>query len=206
MKWLCRVLFVVYATSIQAQPKVPVQPMAVATLSTTTKMINFRLSWNQTEVVDSTMVAVFLSRDTVPALYRRTKPIDTVSFSIPDDTTTYRFLLVSVRRGLASLPANVNYFFNADVYYQPTGIAIYPSDTTVLPGATVQYCGFLKFNDGTILIRQREKSVPKCVEYYNNKVPVASRRSGGAKQRIADKICLKWEVTGGKIEQEVCIP
>jgi hypothetical protein len=194
---------------VQAQTKVPLQPLAIASLSTTTKTINFRLSWKQTQVVDSTMVAVFLSRDTVPVLYRKTKPIDTVSFNIPDDTTTYRFLLVSIRRGLASPPANVNYFFNADVYYQPVALDLYPKDTvTVNAGETVQFCAFMKFNDGTIALRNREKSIPKCVEYYNT-IPVATRTSGRAKQRAADKLCVRWVMpTGsvGTITPEICSP
>lgn len=209
MKRLFCLIFVICAASVQAQTKVPLQPLAIASLSTTTKTINFRLSWKQTQVVDSTMVAVFLSRDTVPVLYRKTKPIDTVSFNIPDDTTTYRFLLVSIRRGLASPPANVNYFFNADVYYQPVALDLYPKDTvTVNAGETVQFCAFMKFNDGTIALRNREKSIPKCVEYYNT-IPVATRTSGRAKQRAADKLCVRWVMpTGsvGTITPEICSP
>jgi hypothetical protein len=208
MKWLYSLLLV-SATSLSAQTKAPLRPSAIATMSAATKTINFKLSWTQTSVVDSTMVAVFLSRDTVPVLYRRTKPIDTVSFTIPDDTTTYRFLLVSIRRGLASLPANVNYFFNADVYYQPVGLDIYPKDTiTVNAGETVQFCAFLKFNDGTTLFRQREKDIPKCVQYYNA-LPAASKWIGGAKQRTADKLCIRWQLAAGdmgSIVPEVCSP
>ena len=208
MKRLFSMLLLVSATSLSAQTKAPSKPLAIASLSSATKTINFKLSWTQTEVVDSTMVAVFLSKDTVPVLYRRTKPIDTVSFNIPDDTTTYRFLVVSVRRGLSSPPANVNYFFNADVYYQPAGLELYPKDTvTVLAGGTVQFCAFMKFNDGTILFRQREKDIPKCVEYYNT-IPAASRWVGGAKQRKADKLCVLWKVPEGQgtIVPEVCTP
>ena len=204
MKWLFSLLFVC-ATTLNAQTRTPRQPLAIATLSSTTKTINFKLSWTQTQVVDSTMVAVFLSRDTVPVLYRRTKPIDTISFSIPDDTTTYRFLIISIRRGLASLPANVNYFFNADVYYQPVGLDLYPKDTVfVKEKESVQFCAFLKFNDGTTLFRQREKNIPKCVEYYNA-LPATIKWVGGAKQRAADKLCINWQTTGGgTITPEVC--
>jgi hypothetical protein len=212
MKWLFSLLLLVSATTLQAQerqrrgePPVPLQPVAVATLSAATKMINFRLSWNQTEVVDSTMVAIFLSRDSVPVLYRRTKPIDTVSFSIPDDTTTYRFLLVSVRRGLASLPANVNYFFNADQYYKLTGIQVVPKNPTVLPGAKIQFCALLEFNDGSIILRDKDKVIPACVTEYN-KIDVALRKPIGARLRNANKTCVRWEVTGGTIEPEVCTP
>ena len=202
-------LLLVCATTLHAQTKAPLQPLAIASLSSTTKTINFRLSWKQTQVVDSTMVAVFLSRDTVPVLYRKTKPIDTVSFTIPDDTTTYRFLLVSIRRGLASSPANVNYFFNADVYYQPLSLVFYPKDTVIVnAGESVQFCAFLKFNDGTIALRGREKSIPKCVEYYNT-IPVVTRTSSGAKQRAADKLCVKWTSplwSVGTITPEICSP
>ena len=209
MKRLFSVLLLVGATTLNAQTQMPSQPLATATLSTTTKTINFRLSWKQTQVVDSTMVAVFLSRDTIPVLYRKTKPIDTVSFNIPDDTTTYRFLLVSIRRGLASPPANANYFFNADVYYQPLALVFYPKDTVIVnAGESVQFCAFLKFNDGTIALRGREKSIPKCVEYYNT-IPVATRTSSGAKQRAADKLCVKWTSplwSVGTITPEICSP
>jgi hypothetical protein len=209
MKRLFSMLLLVSATSLSAQTKAPSKPLAIASLSSTTKTINFRLSWKQTQVVDSTMVAVFLSRDTVPVLYRKTKPIDTVSFTIPDDTTTYRFLLVSIRRGLASSPANVNYFFNADVYYQPLSLVFYPKDTVIVnAGESVQFCAFLKFNDGTIALRGREKSIPKCVEYYNT-IPVVTRTSSGAKQRAADKLCVKWTSplwSVGTITPEICSP
>ena len=73
MKRLFSMLLLVSATSLSAQTKAPSKPLAIASLSSTTKTINFRLSWKQTQVVDSTMVAVFLSRDTVPVLYRKTK-------------------------------------------------------------------------------------------------------------------------------------
>jgi hypothetical protein len=187
----------------------PISPITSVSLSSTSKTINFRIRWSQLQQVDSTMIAVYFSKDLLPIVYRRTKSPDTVSVTIPNDTTTYKFLLVNIRRGLASSPANVNYFFNADVYYQPVGLDLYPKDTvTVNAGGTVQFCAFMKFNDGTIALRNREASIPKCVEYYNT-IPVATRTSGGAKQRAADKLCVKWVVpTGsvGTITPEVCTP
>lgn len=205
-------LFIIslYTTPMYAQTIAgPISPITSVSLSSTSKTINFRIRWSQLQQVDSTMIAVYLSRESFPIVYRRAKSPDTVSVTIPDDTTTYKFLLVNIRRGLASPPANVNYFFNADVYYQPVGLDLYPKDTvTVNAGGTVQFCAFMKFNDGTIALRNREASISKCVEYYNT-IPVATRTSGGAKQRAADKLCVKWVVpTGsvGTITPEVCTP
>lgn len=203
MKRLFSMLLLAGATTLHAQTKAPLQPLAIASLSSATKTINFKLSWTQTQVVDSTMVAVFLSRDTVPVLYRKTKPIDTVSFNIPDDTTTYRFLLVSVRRGLASLPANINYFFNADVYYKLTNIQVVPKNPTVLPGASIQFCALLEFNDGSIVLRDKDTAIPACVTEYN-KIDTSLRKPIGARLRNANKVCLQWQATGGTIENETC--
>jgi hypothetical protein len=204
-KWLF--IMCLYAIPLHAQTIAgPTSPIASASLSSTSKTINFRIRWSQLQQVDSTMIAVYLSRESLPIVYRRAKSPDTVSVTIPNDTTTYKFLLVNIRRGLASPPANVNYFFNADVYYQPTGLELYPKDTvTVQAGGTIQFCAFMKFNDGTIALRNRETSIPKCVEYYNT-IPVATRTSGGAKQRAADKLCIKWQAVVGTITPEVCTP
>jgi hypothetical protein len=205
MKWLYSIILAfVFSATVDAQP---IRPVASVSMLTASRQIAFRLSWMQREAVDSTLVAVFLSNDTVPILYRRAQSPDTIKFTIPDDTTTYRFLLLNVRRNIVSAPANVNFYFNADVYYQPVGLELYPKDTvTVLAGGTVQFCAFMKFNDGTILFRQREKDIPKCVEYYNT-IPAASRWVGGAKQRKADKLCVLWQATGGgTIVPEVCTP
>jgi hypothetical protein len=155
------------------------------------------------------MVAVFLSRDTVPVLYRRTKPIDTVSFSIPDDTTTYRFLLVSIRRGLSSPPANVNFYFNADNYYKLTRLHVKPDSVQITdsipgPGRTRQFCAFLEYNDGSIVMRDKDRTIPDCLTEYG-KFPVALRKTVGARQRNANTVCLNWQaVGGGTIQNETC--
>lgn len=202
-------LLLVCATTLNAQTKAPLQPLAIASLSSTTKTINFRLSWTQTQVVDSTMVAVFLSRDTVPVLYRKTKPIDTVSFNIPDDTTTYRFLLVSVRRGLSSPPANVNFYFNADNYYKLTRLHVKPDSVRITdsipgPGRTRQFCAFLEYNDGSIVMRDKDRTISDCLTEYG-KFPVALRKTVGARQRNANTVCLNWQaVGGGTIQNETC--
>ena len=207
-KWLFIILL--YTTPMYAQTIAgPISPITSVSLSSTSKTINFRIRWSQLQQVDSTMIAVYLSKDLLPIVYRRAKSPDTVSVTIPDDTTTYKFLLVNIRRGLASSPANVNYFFNADVYYQPLSLVFYPKDTVIVnAGESVQFCAFLKFNDGTIALRGREKSIPKCVEYYNT-IPVATRTSSGAKQRAADKLCVKWTSplwSVGTITPEICSP
>ena len=207
MKRLFSLLFVC-ATTLNAQTKAPLQPLAIASLSSATKTINFRLSWTQTQVVDSTMVAVFLSRDTLPVLYRKTKPIDTVSFNIPDDTTTYRFLLVSIRRGLSSPPANVNFYFNADNYYKLTRLHVKPDsvkkDTLSTSNRTVQFCAFLEYNDGSIVMRDKDRTIPDCLVEYG-KFPVTLRKTVGARQRNANTVCLNWQaVGGGTIQNETC--
>jgi hypothetical protein len=204
MKWLSSILLaLVISTTAYAQP---IRPVASVSMLTASRQIAFQLSWVQREAVDSTMVAVFLSNDTVPVLYRRTQSPDTIRFTIPTDTTTYRFLLVNVRRNIASPPANVNFYFDADKYYVPSGLSVYPKTVTVDSTNTtrqVQFCAFIKFADGTTVIRDRDLVIPKCIEYYNT-IPVDQRSTGGAKQRVANKMCLQWTTNGGTIENEVC--
>jgi hypothetical protein len=203
------ILLLFSTTDLHAQIKVPDNPLAIATLSSTTKTINFRLSWNQTEVVDSTMVAVFLSRDSVPVLYRKTKPIDTVSFSIPDDTTTYKFVFLSVRRGLASLPANVNFYFDAEKYYNIVSVEVQPRTIELLVGQTIQVCPFFIFNDGSVVMRNQDKDKVGCMTKYLNLYGEPLRKSIGARLRIANKECLIWETTDSTVATvvpEVCIP
>ena len=204
MKWLSSILLsLVISTTTYAQP---IRPVASVSMLTASRQIAFQLRWTQREAVDSTMVAVFLSSDTVPILYRRTQSPDTIRFTIPTDTTTYRFLLVNVRRNIVSSPANVNFYFDADAYYVPSGLSVYPKTVTIDSTSTtrqVQFCAFVKFADGTTVMRDRDLVIPKCIEYYNT-IPVEQRSTGGAKQRVANKMCLQWSTTGGTIENEVC--
>lgn len=187
----------------QKVPTPPTLPRMVTSISAVTKTVTFQVSWVQTATVDSTMLAVFLSSSTTPVLYRKGRSPDTVSFSIPDDTTTYRFMLVSVRNGLASLPANANFYFNADQYYKLANIQVVPKNPTVLPGATIQFCALLEFNDGSIVLRDKDALIPTCVTEYN-KIDVALRKPIGARLRNANKVCLQWQATGGTIENESC--
>lgn len=206
MKWLFSALLCVYSINVEAQPAKPQKIDAAVLLVSSVRQINFRITWVQPQTVDSTIILVYLSNDSVSTVYRKATSPDTVRFTIPTDTTTYRFLMVNVRRGLVSLPANVNYFFNADEYYKPVELDLYPKTTdsvTVAAGGTVQFCALLKFNDGTTLLRQRERSIPKCVEYYN-KLPATVKSAGGAKQRAADKLCVHWKAAMGTITPEVC--
>lgn len=195
-------------STVHAQPTQPQQVVGSAQLLSTLKQISFRINWVQPQEVDSTMIAVFLSADTTPILYKRTKNPDTVSFSIPDDTTTYRFLLVNVRRGLSSQPANVNFYFNADNYYKLTRLHVKPdsvvvSDTT-LAARTKQFCAFLEYNDGSIVMRDKDKTIPECLTEYQ-KFPAALRKTVGARQRNANTVCLNWQAPdGGTIQNETC--
>jgi hypothetical protein len=202
------------ATAVQAQPIQPQQVVGSAQLSSTLKLISFRVNWVQPQEVDSTMIAVFLSTDTIPVVYKRTKNPDTVSFNIPDDTTTYRFLLVNVRRGLTSQPANVNFFFNADSYYKLTRLHVKPdsvridsaavADTTNVAARTVQFCAFLEYNDGSIVMRDKDRTIPQCLTEYD-KFPLTVRKNTGARQRNANTVCLNWQaVGGGTIQNETC--
>jgi hypothetical protein len=204
MKWLYSIILAfAFSTTVDAQP---IRPVASVSMLTASRQIAFQLRWTQREAVDSTMVAVFLSKDTVPILYRRTQSPDTIRFTIPTDTTTYRFLLVNVRRNIVSPPANVNFYFDADKYYVPSGLSVYPKTITIDSTSTtrqVQFCAFIKFADGTTVIRDRDLTIPKCIDYYNT-IPVEQRSTGGAKQRVANKMCLSWTTTGGTIENEVC--
>lgn len=194
-------------TTAQAQPVRPQQVIGSAQLLTTLKQISFRINWVQPQAVDSTMVAVFLSNDTIPILYKRTKNPDTVSFTIPDDTTTYRFLLVNIRRGLSSQPANVNFYFNADNYYKLTKLHVKPDSVkkdTTSTNRTVQFCAFLEYNDGSIVMRDKDRTIPDCLTEYD-KFPAALRKTVGARQRNANTVCLNWQAPdGGTIQNETC--
>ena len=201
-KWLW-VLLLGIVTTAQAQPVRPQQVIGSSQLLTTLKQISFRINWVQTQQVDSTMIAVFLSNDTTPVLYRRTKSPDTVSFTIPDDTTTYRFLLVNIRGGLSSQPANVNFYFNADQYYKVTRLHVRPKNVTVDTGGRVQFCAFIEYNDGSIVMRDRDRTIPTCITEYE-KFNSTLRKSLGARLRNANTVCLQWQVTGGNISNETC--
>lgn len=203
MKWFFTILLLVCASNINAQTVSPENLTATASLSNTEKKITFRVRWVQTQSVDSTMVAVFLSNSEIPVLYRRGRSPDTISFTVPDDTTTYRFLLVNIRRGLSSIPATVNFYFNANQYYQISRLHIRPKTITVDTNGTVQFCAFLEFNDGSIVIRDKDRTNPICLMEYD-KFSVELRKTGGARQRNANGVCLQWQATGGTIQSESC--
>jgi len=208
MKWLFATLMCMCSLNLNAQPSPPQQISAAVSLMSTVKQISFRVTWVQPQAVDSTMILVFVSKDSVPVVYRRAKMPDTVSFTIPDDTTTYRFMMVNVRRGLVSLPANVNFYFNADAYYKVTRLHVKPDsvvvrDTTVA-ARTVQFCAFMEYNDGSIVMRDRDRTIPQCLTEYD-KFPLAIRKSTGARLRNANTVCLNWQaVGGGTIQNETC--
>ena len=212
MKWLYSIILAfVFSATVEAQP---IRPVASVSMLTASRQIAFRLSWMQREAVDSTMVAVFLSNDTVPILYRRAQSPDTIRFTIPDDTTTYRFLLLNVRRNIVSPPANVNFYFNADAYYKLTRLHVKPDsvridstalrDTTNVAARTVQFCAFMEYNDGSIVMRDRDRTISQCLIEYD-KFPLTIRKSTGARQRNANTVCLNWQaVGGGTIQNETC--
>ena len=194
--------------SAQTAPVRSEDVVASANILSNEKRIAFQVRWTQRAQVDSTMIAVFLSNDTLPVVYRRAMSPDTVIFTIPDDTTTYKFLLVNVRRGLSSAPANVNFYFNADNYYQMTRILIRPDsvvvvDTTTV-GRTVQFCAFFEMNDGSILMHNKDRSIIQCVIEYE-KFDNALRKSWGARLRKINDMCLEWSApNGGTIVGEDC--
>lgn len=212
MKWFFSILVACLIPTVSLAQ--PVRPVASVNLLSASKQIAFQLSWMQREAVDSTMIAVFLSNDTVPTLYRKTQSPDTIKFTIPDDTTTYRFLLVNVRRNIVSSPANVNFYFNADAYYKLTRLHVKPDsvvidsaavkDTTNVAARTVQFCAFMEYNDGSIVMRDKDRTISECVTEYD-KFPLAVRKSTGARQRNANTVCLNWQaVGGGTIQNETC--
>lgn len=205
MKWLLCLGLVIFPVGLFGQPAVPQKINATISLVAPTKQIKFKVSWTQSQQVDSTMMLVFLSSDTVPVVYRRGISPDTVVFTIPDDTTTYRFMLVNVRRGLVSLPANANFYFNADQYYQVTQMQIRPKDLIMEVGDKIQLCPFFQYSDGTIVIRDRDKDKPTCVTEYN-KFDETLRKSVGARLRNANKECLEWTILGGQSQKEICSP
>ena len=201
MKWLFSIFTILlFSSTVDAQP---LKPVASVSMLTASRQIAFQLSWTQRDAVDSTMVAVFLSTDTLPVLYRRTRSPDTIRFTIPDDTTTYRFLLVNVRRNIVSPPANVNFYFNAEQYYKMVRLHVRPKDVKVDTGGRVQFCAFMEYNDGSIVMRDRDRTIPTCITEYA-KFDSTLRKSLGARLRNANTVCLQWQVTGGNISNETC--
>lgn len=201
--WLCIGLLLAFPASAQTPIVSPQQVIATAAVSSMERQITFQVRWVQSTPVDSTLVAVFLSNDTLPVVYRSSRSPDTISFTVPDDTTTYKFLLINVRRGLASLPAGVNFYFNADEYYQVTRLHVRPKEITVKPGEEVQLCAFFEYNDGSIVMRSRDKGIPTCITEYEKFTE--PRKSIGARLRKVDGICLEWTAPdGGTIQGENC--
>lgn len=203
MKWLLIATFILAALPLRAQPVLPFRPQVSAKLEVATKQIGFRVTWITPAQVDSTMVAVFLGGSSTPAVYRRARSPDTVTFNIPDDTTTYKFVLVSLRGGLVSLPANVNFYFNADQYYSISNILVRPDTITVKPGTTIQFCAFPTFADGTVAMRDKDAIIPECVIEYN-KFNDLQKKNTGSRLRNANLACFVWQTTGGTISTETC--
>lgn len=214
MNWLFRILLVMFPLVLSSQTPAPMVPITTASLLPSEKKVSFRIRWRQTQQVDSTMLYVYLSTSNTPVVARKAgymqttvgqtiETTDTVSFTIPDDTTTYRFQLMNLRRGLVSLPSNVNWRFEADRYYTLTRVHIRPREVSVDTGGKVQFCAFLEYNDGSIVIRDRDKDKPTCITEYS-KFDSVLRKSVGARLRNANTVCLQWQATGGTIENEVC--
>lgn len=215
MNWLLRILLIMFPLVLSAQTPAPTGLISTASITPAEKKLSFRIRWRQSQTVDSTMIYVYLSNSNTPTIIRKAKPssavttgqtteyTDTVSFMIPDDTTTYRFQLMNLRRGLVSLPSNVNWRFEADRYYKLSRVHIRPKEVTVDTNGTVQFCAFLEFNDGSIVMRDRDKNIPTCITEYN-KFNVSLQKSLGARLRNANTVCLQWQATGGTIQGETC--
>lgn len=201
MKTVMLMLFLI-PTMLSAQ----VAPRMSVMANLQQRTMSFLLSWIEREQVDSTTVNVYISGDTIPSFTKRVVSPETLTVTLPTDTSTYRFELKSYRRGLTSNPAEAQFYFDADKYYVPSGLSVYPKTVTIDSTSTsrqVQFCTFIRFADNTMVMRDRDLVIPKCVEYYNT-IPVEQRSVGGAKQRVANKMCLQWTTTGGTIENEVC--
>jgi hypothetical protein len=203
-KWVLIAVAVLLTTFIiSAQTVPPVNVSTSSTISAAANTITFRVKWNSAPNVDSTVLAVFVSSDSLPILMRRATSPDTIVLPTPDDTTTYRFVLYSMRRGVASTPADAKFEFDAHKYYRLVKFYIWPGDTTLNVGETLQMCPFFELNDGSVLIRERDRDKPTCIQAYN-KLPQEVRRPHGARQRLVDQMCLEWQVQGKAPVQEEC--
>lgn len=220
MNWLLRILLIMFPLVLSAQTPAPTGLISTASITPAEKKLSFRIRWRQSQTVDSTMIYVYLSNSNTPTIIRKAKPssaiatgltveyTDTISFTIPDDTTTYRFQLLNLRRGLVSLPANVNWKFQADNYYQIARLHIKPDSVvvkdTTLGARIVQFCAFLEFNDGSIVMRDRDRNIVQCITEYE-KFNATFRKSLGARLRKANQVCLEWKaLDGGTIGGETC--
>jgi hypothetical protein len=201
MEFMRKILYIVLlliSTSLHAQQRVMVSA------STQTRLLTFRVQWIEREVVDSTVVSIFSSADSITPIYkaRGTSP-DTIRITVPNDTLTYNFVLRSYRGIQPSNPAGALFHFDANIYYRLVALVIKPDSVNLQPGATQQFCAFMKFSDSTIAIRDRDKSIPECVTFFSQ-FPDSLKANSGARQRKANAVCLQWQATGGTIDQEIC--
>ena len=192
MKYLSLIFLSLFTTVLPAQ-RVPKEVTTTTEITDVFQTTSFRISWKSAFNVDSTVLAVFLSSDTVPIIFRKAKSPDTVTFALPDDTTTYRFYLYSVRRGAVSVPANENFRFDAEQYFRLVKLHIWPEQITLRVGEEIQLCAFFELNDGSILMRTQDNNKPTCVARYND-YPQNIKRGRGARQRVVNKTCIEWSV------------
>ncbi len=84
------------------------------------------------------------------------------------------------------------------------GIRILPDSVKLLAGASIQFCGIVRFANGAYALRAIDKLSAECVNDYQQSIPVAQRIVSPSQQARADSVCVLWSATGGTIDQEPC--
>ncbi len=83
---------------------------------------------------------------------------------------------------------------------QASRVEVLPDSVSVLSFETVQFCGFIELDNGTMVQRTREIGIVECDLFALAIADVPN----AIEQAVADSVCLDWTVTGGTIVGESC--
>jgi hypothetical protein len=78
-----------------------------------------------------------------------------------------------------------------------------PKNAVVEVGGHLQFCTFIVFADSGVAMRDQDS--PACAKLYMEKIPVERQTYGaGARQAVADAMCIRYTATGGTVTSDVC--
>lgn len=83
------------------------------------------------------------------------------------------------------------------------GIDVKPDSLEIRSGQKQQFCAFVRFANGKIAQRARDRGLEYCDWVYPLYSPVA-RAVSPKQQTVADAVCVKWVAEGGTITAELC--
>lgn len=159
-----------------------------------------------------------VSPTALPSLRNRTTrgTADTLSITRPATGSPDRSGVVTlcyVRAGLSgqacnspmawTVPALPEAPVDTATNLQLSRIDVKPDAVTLAPGQTQQFCGLVKFANGAMALRDKERGYQTCLAEYA-KLPASARVVSAQQQLIANAVCLTWSATGGTISGEAC--